>query len=184
MNRWLRRRIPGHTSLAYDLAALQHARRERDEANTRTIAAVWLAVTAWRVAELACQQADEAHTLMRTMIEPGEVERCTKVRLRSKEEAEAFAARVFDGTGERCVPYKCRHCPLQPVSLEKFWHITNADPGRRGKRGKPAPTPGTATAARFAGAGGCVAGTRAKERLMTGPATPITLHLPTPALSC
>jgi hypothetical protein len=137
MIRWFRCWKSNPASEPCDHTAVARARRDRDEATARMVVAVHLATQAWQAAAQASSRADRACALMWSMAEPGEDERCVKVRLRSKEEAAAFAARVFADTGERCVPYKCRHCPLQPVSLAKFWHITTADPNQRGKRRGP-----------------------------------------------
>lgn len=138
MIRWLRQRTSNPRSEPTDLTtALEHARRERDEATARMVALVHLAAHACQVAALAERHAEGARALLWAMAEPGEDGRCGKVRLRSEQEAAAFAERVFAETGERCVPRKCRFCPRQPVSLEKFWHITNANRNRRGKRRGP-----------------------------------------------
>lgn len=131
---WRRRATAKHTN---DPHELEHAQRERDEAITRTVAAIQLTVRAWQAAELAHQQAEAARALMSSMLEPTRVDGCDKVRFQSHDEAADFAARVLAETGVRCVPHKCRICPRHPVSLDKFWHITTEDRNQRGKRRGP-----------------------------------------------
>jgi hypothetical protein len=133
MIRWLRRQAANYSNITRHLYEVEAARRERDEANARTVAAVLVAAEAVRAAEIAYRQADGARALMGSLLEPGPGEGCVKVRLRDRDEAEAFAARVLNQTGEDCYAYRCPKCPRQPVSCEKFWHIATADPERRGK---------------------------------------------------
>lgn len=83
----------------------------------------------------------EAHTraLFDQLVEPGQVDGCTKVRLRDETEAEAFARHVERETGDpegTLIGYRCRYCPRQPVTLDKFWHVTHRNPALRGKRAK------------------------------------------------
>lgn len=76
--------------------------------------------------------------MVAALIEPGMSEQCTKVRLRTEEEALEFAARVVADTGQsgELRVYRCTRCPRQPVSLDRFFHITHADPAKQGQRGK------------------------------------------------
>jgi hypothetical protein len=134
MIRWRR---PAASNPITDISSQDRTLQDRDNAVLQMVAAIQLAVQAWQAVSRANQRAEAALELMLVLVEPGEVDGCHKVRLRSREEAEAFAERVLQGTGERCVPHKCRHCPRQPVSLEKFWHITTEDRSRRGKRRGP-----------------------------------------------
>jgi len=128
MRRWLSRVTGNYIGITRYLEAAQQARRERDEAMARAVAAVELARLAWQAAEVAHLQAEGARRVVRTLLEPGEVERCRKVRLRTRDEAETFAARVMADTGcGRLEAYRCPHCPRRPVSLEKFFHVRHAD---------------------------------------------------------
>lgn len=59
---------------------------------------------------------------------------CDKIRLRDSDEAAAYAVHVEQ---DLCLPagaftvYPCRTCPRHPLSGDRFWHIANADPGKR-----------------------------------------------------
>jgi hypothetical protein len=81
----------------------------------------------------AQQHAEGCRAIVGVLIEPGQRENCSKVRLRDEEEAWWFASRVQGETGIEMAVHKCKFCPRQPVSLEPFWHITHADRALRGK---------------------------------------------------
>lgn len=71
-------------------------------------------------------------------VEPPASEACTKVRLRDRVEAEAFAARLAKDSGrepEDFRSYPCKLCPRQPVGGNRFLHIANVDPRERTERG-------------------------------------------------
>lgn len=91
-------------------------------------------------AETARAVAVEASTrkILTDLIEPPQIGECVKVRLRSREEASAFARRVEreSGADEGALEaVQCKRCPRQPVSTEKFWHIRHARPSQRNQHG-------------------------------------------------
>jgi hypothetical protein len=85
-------------------------------------------------------RAREASTrkLFTDLIEPPTVGECIKVRLRSRNEADAFARRVERESGApvgALEAVQCRRCPRQPVTTEKFWHIRHVRPSQRNLHG-------------------------------------------------
>ena len=79
---------------------------------------------------------------LRDMLEPAGGD-CRKVRLRSQAEAEEFADRVARDTGGGPFSwYKCKVCPRQPGSLDRFFHITHGDRAKRGRTYQPRTGPG------------------------------------------
>lgn len=117
--------------------ARDEAVAERDAAHASAAAAraVALLVTleAVSLVQQAQQHAEGCRAVVDMLIEPGQRENCSKVRLRDEEEAWWFASRVEGETGIAMGVHKCKFCPRQPVSLEPFWHITHADKALRGK---------------------------------------------------
>lgn len=74
--------------------------------------------------------------MVERLMEPGPSERCGKVRLRDEAEAEVFAAQVFARTGHEVRVYPCRDCPRNPVTLQRFLHVTSAEKSLRGEKGR------------------------------------------------
>lgn len=103
------------------------------------------------LADVAHRQIGLAH-IVDELLEPAPSPICDKVRLRDRDEANAFARRVEQQLGLQrgaMVEYRCKACPRHPLTLNRLWHITNADPEQRGYRNpnKPRPrrTPGLIT---------------------------------------
>jgi hypothetical protein len=91
-------------------------------------------------AETARALAVEASTrkILTDLIEPPQIGECVKVRLRSREEAEAFARRVEHESGAEdgtLQAVACKRCPRQPITTEKFWHIRHVRPSQRNLNG-------------------------------------------------
>lgn len=108
-------------------------------AATARVTALLVTIEAVSLIREAQQHAAGCRAIVLQLIEPGRVEQCTKVRLRSEDEAKEFAARMLADTGVETEPHRCRYCPRQPVSLETFWHITHVDPAKRGQKGRDEP---------------------------------------------
>jgi hypothetical protein len=119
--------------------ALADRDKARAEAAAARLTALLVTAEAIAIVRQAQQHAAGCRTILGLLIEPGRVEQCSKVRLRDEDEAWAFADRVQSETGVDMDVHKCRFCPRQPVTLEPFWHITHADPSKRGQRGKADP---------------------------------------------
>ncbi|MEU0468946.1 hypothetical protein ABZ215_33495 [Amycolatopsis sp. NPDC006131] len=76
--------------------------------------------------------------LLTDLIEPPPVGDCIKVRLRSRDEAEAFARRVERESGAEpgtMEAVQCKRCPRQIISSERFWHIRHVRPSQRNRNG-------------------------------------------------
>lgn len=136
---WLHRRAADYIGITAYLVERDHAVAQRDQAYIEMLNAVALRDSAQRQAREAERMADGCRSILSALFEPGLTEQCTKVRLRDRQEAETFGARVFAETGTPTEAYKCRRCPRQPVSTDAFWHITHANPSKRGQRGKADP---------------------------------------------
>ena len=54
----------------------------------------------------------------------------------ARAERDEANARAIAATQE-CRPYRCQVCPRQPVTTERFWHISTVNPRRKGTRGGP-----------------------------------------------
>lgn len=71
------------------------------------------------------------------LLEPKPTVTCGKIRLRDREEADAFARHIeaetlHTGRVIRCKPVKCKVCPRHPFTGLKFWHIvTDRSPQER-----------------------------------------------------
>lgn len=79
-------------------------------------------------------------------LEPARDESCDKIRLRDKEEANAFARNMEEDLylpGQTFTTYACKKCPRHPVTSARFWHVTHADPRERGKMWERRTTIGT-----------------------------------------
>jgi hypothetical protein len=60
------------------------------------------------------------------LVEPGPADGCTKTRLHTRDEAEAFRLRLAERTGGdpgRLNSYPCRICPRHPATGDRFWHV-------------------------------------------------------------
>lgn len=82
--------------------------------------------------------------LIGKLVEPPNVEDCTKIRLRDLDEANAFARKVEQDTGQAIgdlEAYGCNLCPRQPLTGRKFLHVRHRDSKKRGKWKPTLPKP-------------------------------------------
>jgi len=131
MMSWLRRWLGESREMA-------ELRREvialRAEVAAARACAAGAVASQWR----AGRRAALLRGLVDRLIEPGQVDECSKVRLRDRLEAEQFARSAEHDRGlptGALMGYRCMRCPRQPVSLARYWHITHTDPAQRGLRG-------------------------------------------------
>lgn len=106
------------------------------QAHTGELAAVRAQLdAAVREAADARRHRAAAVELLAQVIEAPEVEGCTKVRLRTIEDAWTWARQIERETGQQpgaLRPYRCTLCPRQPISSQRFLHVRHADRERRG----------------------------------------------------
>lgn len=139
------------TDLSNTRAKLAITRHQVRYHQVQQLAAIILARAAQaQAAALAAVLADVAHRqvglarVVDELLEPAASPICDKVRLRDRDEAAAFARRVEQQLGllrGAMVQYRCKACPRHPLSLDRFWQITNSDPERRGYRNPNKPRP-------------------------------------------
>lgn len=125
---------------------IRRANIEAELARQREAAAIRDRDAAIARADRAQLHADGCRAVVFALIEPGRVEQCTKVRLRDAVEAREFADRMAADTGidpASIEVYRCRFCPRHPVSLDAFWHMSHADPAKRGQFRKVEPARST-----------------------------------------
>lgn len=123
--RWLKRRTSAYVDITEYLVAVELA-------EAQAAAAVLLAAEALRACGLANDQAAAMQEAMTKLLEPSPGDECRKVRLRSEDEARAFGDSMEAASGLPMDVYRCRRCPRQPVTMERFWHIMNGTEEQRG----------------------------------------------------
>jgi hypothetical protein len=123
-------------AIRHYLKGVEVANAERDEANARATAAVLLAAEALRACAIATSERQAIAYYLTRLVEPGRDPNCKKIRVYNKEQAQALADKIGAETGEAMEPYPCKWCSRHPITLERYWHIQNADPKQRGSRPK------------------------------------------------
>lgn len=127
-------RETGEQAWRQTLASSQEAKRRADEA---------VEAADKRIAE-AMSERDAAFRLatahievVALMLEPDFGEVCKKVRCYSQKIADKMCREVERKTGlkpHQMFSYTCDRCPPQPVTTERWWHISMVDPKLRGRR--------------------------------------------------
>ncbi len=77
---------------------------------------------------------------MALLLEPVKAVRCDKTRLRDADEAAEWARRTETAknlAAGTLTGYDCHDCPRHPLTLERYWHVTNVDVDLRGNRSNP-----------------------------------------------